>query len=1696
MAKRVANFGGRLVTYIEFVSPAMANSLCHDHMEQSIGDLRTSIYSIVTKVNEYCTDRTALDSLDVTYTDLLSKIDVLLVKGKQLSDHCLPLPVDIDELCSKITKIAEGMAEHIMETSLVLLDVQLLNNLMGQVGDYLKSKADRESDAEERHQILTSARDLADAVTRVIDASKNSTREPQDEQLIAVLQQAISDLKLVARSSIVVDNNARIFRKLSIIARTLSMSAKEVIHTSKMASMYNRNPESHSQLISAARNFTEVNGPLLTAVRVHLKDSHSTLSQLNLIAASRSSIGPAIGLVIAARAAFPSLEESLLQKRLSRNAESLYQAMIDLKGCVAVAESLGCAIAFKSALDVCEHQLEEIRSTKRRIEDDHMPISLSSNSEEIQMQIYATAKVLASSHGHLIDMLRHMNHCMVAMTVVDIITSIQVINGSALNFCSFPNCRQLKLQFLMRLEEYTIHLIQFLSMSRDAICHGDVKEETHESLQTIIQDLNEYLSKVLNVMPGQYEAVEVMQTIENLMEALSSHRIENLTSDMDRKDAHKKLEFAVIQYSQASNKLLNSSRGPTELLQESMRDFEAALRDLTLAEIVVLQSVSNMEHRAKIYQQAKELFETSKKAMNTAKMVAANLYDAQIQSMFMADIRVSMQAAILLLQVASTSANAVAECENAISLLEQCLPKLEDFLGGNLGSEGIYWIALRTVYSLRDQAIQSLTASFLYAKNSLIEEMAQTLHENFAKLILFIIQESCEPALVTVHFDPESQARIMNASKNLITKCIRYVRSCQSYCSSMQNPGVLQILGVESRAASDSLNELVHILRHNGPGFQAIEKAIERLRLLMDQMESASVRMNLTDIRELLVASDFMDYHQRVVDSSRALGHSLNNIASVGANERDQLDSKVHLFLEQLKEFESTLTEALAKAPSRRFRENLFSQIISILELSQRVLETVKAVDIDYTSSQYDLELGTMMNSFNEAIEQIIRLTALEDEFSTIIQAIEACTESLFLQECSKNEISTTSNLHIEVIHSSAGKLAACVGEVLSHVTKSLSDVYLMSQKLCTSYGSLIEAIQGSMAILDSEEKRHSLAQGAQMVGHAVMKLVESLRLIYHFPDDSIIRQNINVTGRDVSSKISVLIQILREGSCGLYACEKVSADIDLIVSELYTLCVLASMGQFKTAKQSEPRLLNGFDGVLAETDSLDQLAANLSDPSSFTQDRLAEIVGSIFGELVQLKEGVKSVASLLDENNSFAQEKILCSAKTISIQFKNLIGGVMSCFGQSTFGTDLKEHQTLVTLAREALAEYSKLVGRLGDRRAKLWYAIQENMRSISATTSINRFDEDNTDKITADPSAVILASKQVSVNSANLVASSSGTDEEIIDALAVFSKLVSQLGEVCRSCVWNTPRQQRDIMAKAIYQVGSSSISLLSKIQDVHESTMITDAPSTGRLSIIENAGAVADACGHVANLVNHLAPEGLVINTSTMFADRELLQAAGSIEIALNRLVKVKQGLDEEKFEAGLLGAVHAIGAAVSALIISATSAQQEISENEPLKSPDLRKTYFSDGTWSEGLVSAAKAVASATSNLCEVTNQAILGQAIYERVVAAAKLVSSATVHLLTAATVKLDVLSPSREMLAEAARRIREGSDQLVKHASTVAASANLSEDIENLNLNQMTAHGLKKLEIEAHTDVLRLEKELGLAHEKLSRVRRTRYQQA
>ena len=89
----------------------------------------------------------------------------------------------------------------------------------------------------------------------------------------------------------------------------------------------------------------------------------------------------------------------------------------------------------------------------------------------------------------------------------------------------------------------------------------------------------------------------------------------------------------------------------------------------------------------------------------------------------------------------------------------------------------------------------------------------------------------------------------------------------------------------------------------------------------------------------------------------------------------------------------------------------------------------------------------------------------------------------------------------------------------------------------------------------------------------------------------------------------------------------------------------------------------------------------------------------------------------------------------------------------------------------------------------------------------------------------------------------------------------------------------------------------------------------------------------------------------------------------------------------FDELIIDSAKSIANAVSSLIKAASVAQKEL-----VDAGAVSKEYYKgseDSQWSEGLVSAAKLVASATHSLCDAANKLVRGEGAEELLIAAAK-----------------------------------------------------------------------------------------------------------
>jgi len=228
------------------------------------------------------------------------------------------------------------------------------------------------------------------------------------------------------------------------------------------------------------------------------------------------------------------------------------------------------------------------------------------------------------------------------------------------------------------------------------------------------------------------------------------------------------------------------------------------------------------------------------------------------------------------------------------------------------------------------------------------------------------------------------------------------------------------------------------------------------------------------------------------------------------------------------------------------------------------------------------------------------------------------------------------------------------------------------------------------------------------------------------------------------------------------------------------------------------------------------------------------------------------------------------------------------------------------------------------------------------------------------------------------------------------------------------------------------------------------------------------------------------------------QEMQNAAKAIEAATQRIQSLMAREKGSKYSAlevnvhdAILEATLVITNAIGRLIQAATESQEEI-VREGKGSSTTQQFYKRNNRWTEGLISAAKAVAYATTLLIESADGVISGTHSLEQLIVASNEVSAATAQLVAASRVKASLMSKTQQRLEVASKAVTDACKALVKQVKAISASTN---DEEAVDYKSMASHEFKVREMEQQVVILKLEKELGAARRRLGEMRRAGYHQ-
>ncbi|XP_015598215.1 huntingtin-interacting protein 1 isoform X2 [Cephus cinctus] len=292
-------------------------------------------------------------------------------------------------------------------------------------------------------------------------------------------------------------------------------------------------------------------------------------------------------------------------------------------------------------------------------------------------------------------------------------------------------------------------------------------------------------------------------------------------------------------------------------------------------------------------------------------------------------------------------------------------------------------------------------------------------------------------------------------------------------------------------------------------------------------------------------------------------------------------------------------------------------------------------------------------------------------------------------------------------------------------------------------------------------------------------------------------------------------------------------------------------------------------------------------------------------------------------------------------------------------------------------------------------------------------------------------------------------------------------------------------DRLADECKQAGSQGLMLLSyikeKSQSAHDQLVIVKDHITKITSLADS----------LSNTQGNAEVIGDLVENELLSMDKAIEEAANRIQEMLTKSRAADSGLKLE-VNGKILDSCTDLMKCIRILVKKSRLLQSEIVA-QGKGTVSATEFYKRNHQWSEGLISAAKAIAMGANFLLEAADKVVSGNGKFEQLVVASQGIAASTAQLVVASRVKAERNSNNLAALSEASREVTQATGSVV---ATAKSCSQLVEDNEDLDMSGLSLHQAKRLEMEAQVRVLELEQALETERLRLSALRRRHYQMA
>ncbi|XP_053502392.1 huntingtin-interacting protein 1 isoform X2 [Ictalurus furcatus] len=326
-----------------------------------------------------------------------------------------------------------------------------------------------------------------------------------------------------------------------------------------------------------------------------------------------------------------------------------------------------------------------------------------------------------------------------------------------------------------------------------------------------------------------------------------------------------------------------------------------------------------------------------------------------------------------------------------------------------------------------------------------------------------------------------------------------------------------------------------------------------------------------------------------------------------------------------------------------------------------------------------------------------------------------------------------------------------------------------------------------------------------------------------------------------------------------------------------------------------------------------------------------------------------------------------------------------------------------------------------------------------------------------------------------------------ELVRAVAQLAHLVGDTIVQGSATAHMVSVEQADALTSSVKTCGTEALALIAQLK---EQDSLATAGSSG----------LRAALGNVLATAQKLRPRGLELQQGELgdLVEQEMAATSAAVESAVSRIEEmlnksraVDSGVKMEVNER-ILASCTELMQAIKVLVLASKDLQRDIVEGGR-GAVTIKEFYAKNSRWTEGLISASKAVGWGATVMVDAADLVVQGKGKFEELMVCSHEIAASTAQLVAASKVKADKDSPNLARLQQASRGVSQATAGVV--ASTKSGKSQI-EETDTMDFTSMTLTQIKRKEMDSQVRVLELETQLQKERERLGELRKKHYELA